>query len=162
MRHDMQLSQRTRHGARLLINLAHFSQRGPVHSSQLSNSIGISTKYLEKIIKPLRQAGLIKGLRGPGGGYFLGRSPEDITLGEIVQAFDGGSRLSCCPDPTTCEPSDFCGCPAIWDDLSNTLQGKLDSITLGRMMRQGSIFDAPPSLRKTTMDPCRHETAQAA
>ncbi|WP_084185115.1 RrF2 family transcriptional regulator [Desulfonatronum thiodismutans] len=159
----MQLSSRTRHGARLLMNLAHFAQKGPLRAAHLSNNIGISVKYLEKIIKPLRQAGLIKGLRGPGGGYFLGRSPEDITLGEIVQALDGGPHLSFCTDPDACSPSDFCGSPAIWADLSSTLQGKLNSITLGGMMRQDSIFKtAPTTRREPKANVLRRDTAQAA
>ncbi|PTN37205.1 Rrf2 family transcriptional regulator [Desulfonatronum sp. SC1] len=158
----MQLSSRTRHGARLLMNLAHFSQKGPLRAAHLSNNIGISIKYLEKIIKPLRQAGLIKGLRGPGGGYFLCRAPEDITLGEIVLALDGGPQLSCCAAPDACLPSDFCGSPALWADLTSTLQGKLNSITLGGMMRQDSIFKVTPSARKPKADVHRRDTAQAA
>lgn len=158
----MQLSPRTRHGARLLMNLARFASKGPLRADHLSSNIGISVKYLEKIIKPLRQAGLILGLRGPGGGYFLGRAPEDITLGEIVQALDGGSHLSCCDNQENCPPSALCGCPSIWADLSNTLQSKLNTITLGKMMCQDSIFLAAASVRKSKADLHHRDSAQAA
>lgn len=144
------------------MNLAHFSQKGPLRAAHLSNNIGISIKYLEKIIKPLRQAGLIKGLRGPGGGYFLGRAPEEITLGEIVQALDGGPHLTCHADPDACIPSDFCGSPALWADLTSTLQVKLNSITLGGMMRQDSIFKTTRQRGTSKMATRRRDTAQAA
>ncbi|SDB37818.1 transcriptional regulator, BadM/Rrf2 family [Desulfonatronum thiosulfatophilum] len=132
----MQLSSRARHGARLLINLAQSNQDVPKRAASIANDLGISLKYLEKILKPLRKAGMIKGLRGPGGGYFLHQNPNEITLGGIVQALDDNLRLSCCVEPGNCDPMDYCGAPSLWDDLSTSLQNKLNSITLVGLIQQ--------------------------
>lgn len=157
----MQLTNRTRHGARLLMNLAHFSKRGPLRATSLSNNIGISVKYLEKIIKPLRQAGIVNGLRGPGGGYSLGRSPEKITLGEIIQALDGGAQLTCCTDSDRCTPKDYYEAPSLWAEVSKALQGKLNSITLDNMMRQDPVFaDTSPVSGFAT--PPKHDDVRVA
>lgn len=150
-RMPMQISSRVRHSTRLLMTLAHCTKKEPLRAASLSSNIGISAKYMEKIIKPLRQAGIIKGLRGRGGGYFLGRTTKEITLGEIVRAVDGGVHLTSCVDPDRCSPLDYCGSPTLWAGVSNSLESKLNAITLAELMQEpasghalsGTVRDAP-------------------
>lgn len=132
----MRISSRVRHGMRLLMTLAHCTKKEPLRATSLSSNIGISAKYMEKIIKPLRQAGIIKGLRGRGGGYFLGRTPHEITLGEIVRAVEGGVHLTCCVDPERASPLDYCGNPTLWAGVSIAMEGKLNAITLAELMQE--------------------------
>ena len=160
----MQLSSRARHGARLLINLAQSNQNVPKRAAAIADDLGISLKYLEKILKPLRKAGMVKGLRGPGGGYFIDQNPNEITLGGIVQALDDDLRLSCCVNPENCGPTDYCGEPTMWDDLSSTLQKKLNSITLGGMTQQGncSLNMKSPHHFAIALDPSSTKTRETA
>lgn len=132
----MHISPRVRHGARLLMTLAHNSKKVPLRAESLSRNIGISPKYMEKIIKPLRQAGIVKGLRGRGGGYYLGRSPDEITLGEIVRVVDGGVRFHCRLDPDQDSPLAHYGSPNVWAGVSNSLEGRLNAITLTGLMQE--------------------------
>ncbi|WP_459937181.1 RrF2 family transcriptional regulator [Desulfonatronum parangueonense] len=136
----MQLSSRARHGTRLLINLAQSNRNVPKRAASIAKDLGISLKYLEKILKPLRKAGMVKGLRGPGGGYFLHRNPNEITLGGIVQALDQDLCLSCCMQPGNCSSMDSCGEPSLWDDLNSALQNKLNSITLFGMIQPNNSY----------------------
>jgi Rrf2 family protein len=90
----------------------HFDQR-PVAIQDVSQRQNIPLKYLEQILLALKLAGFVQSRKGPGGGYFLARSPGEITLGAVVRALDGPlAPLSCvsvsgyhecgCPEPETC------------------------------------------------------------
>lgn len=101
----------------------------------MSTNTGISLKYAEKVIKPLRDAGLVKSLRGPAGGYSLARPASKITLGDIVTAIEGGVHLTCCcEDPERCARFVDCRNRQIWRNVSQTLTSELDKISLEDLM----------------------------
>jgi Rrf2 family protein len=107
------LSSRAKYATRAMLDLTvHFDQR-PVAIQDISERQNIPLKYLEQILLALKLAGFVQSRKGPGGGYFLARSPGEITLGSIVRALDGPlAPLSCvsvsgyhecgCPEPETC------------------------------------------------------------
>ena len=92
----MKLTTKTRYGTRLLIDLAQHQDKGAVQMSEISMRQNISVKYLEQLIRPLKQADLVTSTRGPKGGHMLAKKPEEITLGEITRLFEGQTGLVDC------------------------------------------------------------------
>ena len=84
----MKLSARSRYGARFLLDLAVTDGGRAVSLKDVAARQGISEKYLWQVVNPLRAAGLVEAVRGPGGGYRLARSPDSIRISEIMEAVE--------------------------------------------------------------------------
>ena len=130
----MKLSTRSRYGARLMVDLAQHYDEGPVQMGDIAKRQGISVKYLEQLIIPLKKSNFIKSVRGPKGGHMLAKPPEKIALGEIVGVLEGGIDLSdCIENPDECKRSRSCLTRGVWEEASKALYDKLDSITLAKI-----------------------------
>ena len=135
----MKLSTRSRYGTRLVLDLAKRFSDGPVKIGDIARREGISVKYLEQLVIPLKQANFIKSVRGPKGGHMLSRPPEVITVGDVVKTFEGGTNLTVCvKDPHKCERSPDCLTRDIWEAASKAMYDKLDSMTLAGLLSQKS------------------------
>ena len=131
----MKLSTRSRYGVRLLVDLARNGNQGPVQMGEISKRQDISVKYLEQLIRPLKQANMVNSVRGPKGGHLLAKKPEDITLGQIVRLFEGQSELvECISNPEKCSMSDDCQVRLAWGDATKVLYEKLDSTTIANLL----------------------------
>ncbi|MFA5109950.1 MAG: Rrf2 family transcriptional regulator [Desulfobaccales bacterium] len=131
----MKLSTRSRYGTRLMLDLAEHYLAGPVHLSSVARDQGISVKYLEQIIIPLKKANYVKSVRGPKGGHILAKPPEEITIGEIVALLEDGARLTECADnPLICERSPVCATRYLWREAAQAMFEKLESITLADLV----------------------------
>jgi len=131
----MKLSTRSRYGARILVDLARHINQGPVQIGEISKRQDISVKYLEQLIRPLKQAGLVNSVRGPKGGHLLAEKPVNITLGQVVRLFEGQSDLvECVSNPEKCSMSDDCQVRLAWKEATLVLYEKLDSITIANLM----------------------------
>lgn len=84
----MKLSTKSRYAVTAMMELAMRDEQGPVTLSEISAEQGISISYLEQLFARLRTSGLVKGTRGPGGGYRLAQSPHDITIADIITSVD--------------------------------------------------------------------------
>ena len=134
-RGPMKLSTRSRYGVRILVDLARNSNQGPVQMGEISKRQDISVKYLEQLIRPLKQANMVNSVRGPKGGHLLTKKPEDITLGQIVRLFEGQSELvECISNPEKCSMSDDCQVRLAWEDATKVLYDKLDSTTIADLV----------------------------
>ena len=83
---NLKLSTKGRYGLRALIDLAQYSEIEPVSISSIAARQGISERYLEQLMAKLKKAGLIKSIRGAGGGYVLAREVESISVGDVPAA----------------------------------------------------------------------------
>ncbi len=127
----MKLSTRSRYGTRLLLDMALHYGNGPIHLSDIARRQGISVKYLEQIIIPLKKARLIKSVRGPKGGHLLARPPEDITVAEVVAILEDGITLvECTRRPETCQRAPSCPTRHLWTEATRAFYDKLNNITL--------------------------------
>jgi len=127
----MRLTTRTRYGTRMLLDLAEHGREDPVRISDIAARQVISIKYLEKLTRPLKRAGLIKSVRGSKGGHLLAKEPKDISLSEIVRALEGNFQLVKCWDENSCCPRmSACRTSRLWGEVSATLDDKLASISL--------------------------------
>lgn len=89
----MNLSKKSRYGITALIDLAVYARNQCVQLSSIAERNKISVKYLEQIVSGLRRAGLVKSIKGPQGGYLLAKSPESITVADVIYALDGSYLL---------------------------------------------------------------------
>ena len=132
----MKLSTRSRYGTRLMLDLAEHYQKGPLHLSTIALQQGISVKYLEQIIIPLKKADYIRSVRGPKGGHILAKPPAEISIGEIVALLEeGASLVECSYNPKVCARSPICQTRYIWQEAAQAMFDKLNSITLAALLK---------------------------
>lgn len=136
----MKLSTKSRYGTRLMLDMAQHYQDGPIHLANVAQRQGISVKYLEQIIIPLKKADYIRSVRGPKGGHTLARSPEEITVGEIVALLEEGTSLAeCSHNDIACERSQTCLTRWLWNEAGRAMFDKLYSITLADVMNGAEV-----------------------
>ena len=129
----IKLSTKGRYGTRLMVNLArHYKNSNEaIILKNVSEEEGISIRYLEQIIIPLKINRLVKSIRGAGGGYILARKPTEIKICDILNALEGScSLVECIEDETFCEKIKTCGTYEIWKGANDLLRGYFDKITL--------------------------------
>jgi Rrf2 family iron-sulfur cluster assembly transcriptional regulator len=98
------ISTRSRYGLRALVEIVRCGENKPLALSEIAAAEEVSTRYLEQIFGRLRTSGIVRGRRGPGGGYVLARPPSQITLLEIVQVLETGVVTpSCLADAPGCD-----------------------------------------------------------
>jgi Rrf2 family iron-sulfur cluster assembly transcriptional regulator len=131
----MRLSTRSRYGTRMMQDLAEHYNKGPTRLGEIAKRQDISAKYLEQLIIPLKRGNFIKSVRGPKGGHMLTRPPEEISVGQIVMALEGGTELTgCIGNPGECGRSGSCLTRCIWKDVSKAIYDKLQSINLSTVL----------------------------
>lgn len=89
----MKFSKKSRYGIQALIDLGIYAKTECVQLKDVSERNDISVKYLEQIFTALRKAGFVKSIKGPQGGYLLGKLPEEIRISDVVEAMDGSYEL---------------------------------------------------------------------
>jgi Rrf2 family transcriptional regulator, iron-sulfur cluster assembly transcription factor len=136
----MKLSTKSRYGTRLMLDMAQHYHDGPIHLAQVAKRQGISVKYLEQIIIPLKKAHYIRSVRGPKGGHILAKPPTEITIGEIVSLLEDSASLAACSDnPTVCERSSSCATRFIWQEAAQAMFDKLQSFTLADLLNRSTV-----------------------
>ncbi|MDH5228692.1 MAG: Rrf2 family transcriptional regulator [Gammaproteobacteria bacterium] len=121
----MKISSKARYAVTAMIDLAIHSGVGPLTIAGISQKQNISLSYLEQIFTELRHAGLVKGTRGPGGGYRLARPAADVTIAQVIDAL-GDSHPQLGRGADGYEPN------VKWAGLSRHLYSFLDGITLSQ------------------------------
>lgn len=133
----MKISTRARYGTRAMIELAMNYQNGPVLLKDISRRQDISFRYLNQLITHLKTAGLVKNIRGKGGGYVLGKPPSLISLREIVHILDGSvAPVDCVDDPEICPRTESCATRDVWVLLKDSIVNILESQTLEEMAKR--------------------------
>ena len=129
----MKISTRTRYGLKAMIDIAENEGCGAVSLGAIAERNGISENYLEQLIAALKRAGFVKSVRGAGGGYRLGKAPEDITVLRLMEALEGSLDLvECGENGGSCGSGDCLGCNTkeVWRRLSTNLKETAGAITL--------------------------------
>ncbi len=136
----MKLTTKTRYGFRLLLDLAQHPDNGPIQMSKISIRQNVSVKYLEQIIRLLKQAKFVNSIRGPKGGHMLAKRPKEITLGDITRLFEGQAELvDCISNPEKCPMSDDCLIRPAWQRATQALYRELDSITIADLLENEKV-----------------------
>lgn len=133
----MKISTRGRYALRLMLDLAVYGGGKPVSVRDVAERQLISDKYLEQIVTPLSRAGLVRSVRGAGGGYLLTRRPEEYTVGEILRPVEGDlAPVECATDARLCGRSGECATMALWQEIHRAVSQVVDNTTLADLMER--------------------------
>lgn len=135
----MKLSTKGRYGLRALIDLAQYSEDEPVCITSIARRQGISERYLEQLMSKLKKAGLIKSIRGAGGGYVLERDAKDISVGDVLRALEGSLEPVECSglNPEEgCQASGECVTKYVWQRINDSINQTVDEIKLDQLVNE--------------------------
>ncbi len=137
----MKISTKGRYGLRAMIDLASNGAGGtPVFLSEIARRQGVSEKYLEHIFSALHKGGIVKAQRGRKGGYLLSRTPDQITLSDIITVLEGPCNLVDCVNNTSgCSRLDGCVARDIWETLGSKIQEVLSGCTLASLVEMQQV-----------------------
>lgn len=137
----MRLSPKGRHAVTALVDLTLHQGKAPVALSDISRSQGISLSYLEQLFSRLRRAGLVLGVRGPGGGYRLARDAACVSVAAVIDAVDESLDITRCKGMQNCRQGSRCLTHDLWSELSCQIREFLDGISLADLARQPDIIE---------------------
>jgi len=131
----MKLSTKGRYAVMAMVDLAiQSSADNPVALAEIAERQDISLSYLEQLFGKLRKGGLVKSVRGPGGGYMVAHDPNEMRISDIIIAVDEPIKVTRCSPglPEGCQPNKSrCLTHDLWQELTNHIQLFLNSVTLG-------------------------------
>src|ERR1043165_3139303 len=120
----MKLGTRARYAVTAMVDLARHGDEGPVPLGEIARRQEISLSYLEQLFAKLRAAGLVKSVRGPGGGYLLAHGPQGTRVSDVILAVDEPIRATRCTPgaPQGCSGSSSrCLTHDLWEELGNQI-----------------------------------------
>ena len=128
----MRITTKGRYGLRAVINLANTKHSRPVSIGSIATEEDVSSEFLEQIFFKLKKAGLIRSIRGPGGGFVLNRTPGEISVQDILVAVGETRGLTPCTlrRKTLCNRPEPCAAHDIWTGLQKTMEDYLTKVTL--------------------------------
>ena len=148
----MRLSTKGRYAVTAMLDLALNGTDGPVTLADISENQGISLSYLEQLFAALRGKQLVRGVRGPGGGYYLGRAADEISIADVICAVDEWVEFTRCNPQNTTVDSQRGMTHSLWDDLSQQIYMFLTDITLADLVERGHAREAARSEGKSAAD----------
>jgi Rrf2 family protein len=146
----MKLSSRGDYAVRVVLELAEAGPRALLSGKDLGVRVGVPPNYVPHLLRDLQVRGIIHAVRGPKGGFSLGRAPADITVGEVVRAMDGPLAPIACasvtvhvPCPTTrCESESECVLRDLWVSVRNAIADIVDSTSFADLMARRASLPA--------------------
>ncbi len=138
----MKLSTRGRYAVMAMVDLAKNGKENPVSLSDIADRQGISLSYLEQLFSRLRKEGLVRSIRGPGGGYYLARDVKDISISSIILAVDEPLTAMGCEhnSDSGCTGTGRCATHLLWTELTKRIHNWLNEITLAHVC-EGNFTD---------------------
>lgn len=136
----MKLTTKTRYALRALIDLELNSKDTPIQLKDISRRQGISESYLENIFTSLRKHNILGAIKGKKGGFFIKKSPSEITILDVVNAVDEEYILvECVENPHTCPRFETCISRFAWITISNELKRTLSEISLQSLIEKNYL-----------------------
>ena len=137
----MRLSTKGRYAVTAMLDLAIRYDDGLVTLADISETQAISLSYLEQLFARLKKAGLVEGMRGPGGGYRLACPPRDISIAQVLNAIGEGIDVTLCEGDEDCQDGERCLTHALWKKLGTEIYTFLDDITLAGFLRREKVSE---------------------
>jgi Rrf2 family iron-sulfur cluster assembly transcriptional regulator len=135
----MRLTTKGRYAVTSMLDLALHQQRGPIPLAGISARQDISLSYLEQLFAQLRRRGLVQSVRGPGGGYHLGKSAGHINIAEVIEAVNETTDATRCKGASDCQRGETCLTHHLWMDLSDQIRDFLGDITLADLVDRQEV-----------------------
>lgn len=130
----MRLTTKGRYAVTAMLDIGLHRQQGPVSVIDIADRQDISAAYLEQLFSKLKRSGLLISVRGPGGGYKLALSPEDISVSRIIAAVGEGVDATRCHGSSDCHDGVMCLTHDLWTELSQEIDDFLSAITLASLI----------------------------
>ena len=144
----MRLTTKGRFAVTAMLDLAINEAGRPVTLTTISERQDISLSYLEQLFSRLRKSGLVKSVRGPGGGYRLGLDPKSVSVSDIIRAVDEQIDATQCGGNENCHDEKRCMTHDLWTSLNYKILEYLDSVTLAQLVASqkggGKVVIAEP------------------
>lgn len=138
----MRLSTKARVAVSAMMYLATHDKDGPSNANEICHDQDISVSYLEQLFAHLRRKGLVVGVRGPGGGYRLGKPADQISVAEIITAVDDHAYVRPPENVISLYHGEHSKIQGMWRDLSKRLYDFLSGITLAEAVEQNEAAEA--------------------
>jgi Rrf2 family iron-sulfur cluster assembly transcriptional regulator len=135
----MRLTTKGRYAVTAMLDLSINANKGPVTLSDISKRQDISLSYLEQLFAKLRKQDLVSSVRGPGGGYLLGKKDSEIDVAEIIDAVSESMDTTKCRGKGDCHGGEICLTHHLWQDLSEQIHQFLSNITLADLVSKREI-----------------------
>jgi Rrf2 family transcriptional regulator, iron-sulfur cluster assembly transcription factor len=135
----VRLTTKGRYAVTAMLDLAYHSNQKPVTLTEIAERQTISLSYLEQLFARLRKAGMVTGVRGPGGGYRLGRAVHSISVADIITAVDEVVDSTKCGGTANCQNNQPCLTHFLWLDLSQQIRKFLADISLKDLLEQDYV-----------------------
>ena len=135
----VRLTTKGRYAVTAMLDLAFHSQIKPVTLTDIAARQTISLSYLEQLFARLRRANMVKGIRGPGGGYSLAGKPDEINIADIIAAVDEPIDATKCGGEANCQNEKACLTHDLWMGLSDQIRDYLKGITLAQLLEKHRI-----------------------
>ncbi len=127
----MELTRKGEYAIRGIVHLAGKPLDSVCLLSEIAAAVDVPPTFLAKIFQQFSKIGLVKSFRGTGGGFMLGRAPENITLLEVVEAVEGPIIPNrCVINPSDCDRSSYCNVHPVWKQVQDGVRGVLEQVTL--------------------------------
>ena len=136
----MRLTTKGRYAVTAMLDLALQEGKRPVTLQDIAVNQEISLSYLEQLFAKLRKAGLVRGTRGPGGGYRLAKKMEAISIAEVISAVDENADMTRCGGNSDCLDGEKCLTHELWKELSEKIFEFLNGITLGELVHRPEVI----------------------
>ena len=150
----MRLTTKGRYAVTAMIDLALHQGQRPVTLQDIAVNQEISLSYLEQLFARLRQSGLVRGTRGPGGGYRLAQDASEVSIAGIITAVDEKADLTRCGGKSDCQQGEECLTHELWAELSEKIYQFLDDISLADLIQRPRVLEVAKrqsGKRKTSM-----------
>jgi Rrf2 family protein len=137
----LKLSTKGQYGVRAMFEIARGYPGSPVTIREISERQDVSVAYLEQILNKLRRAGLIRSVKGPGGGYLLAKEPSHISIAAILKELEGPVAITSCLDPEEgCSRVEGCVTHLLWRSLGANIEAFLETITLKNLIEKEPLL----------------------
>ncbi|OUR71856.1 [Fe-S]-binding protein [Methylophaga sp. 41_12_T18] len=131
----MRLTTKGRYAVTAMLDLSLNFELGSITLADISERQGISLSYLEQLFSRLRKQGLVSSSRGPGGGYRLSRTANEITVLDVISAVDEKVDNTQCEGKSNCHNGMACLSHELWQSLSDQISSYLDGISLAQVVQ---------------------------
>lgn len=135
----MKLTSKGRYAVTAMIDVTIHATCGPVPLADISERQGISLSYLEQLFSKLRKGGLVISVRGPGGGYRLGRCSAEIAIADVISAVDESVDATKCQGKGNCQGGEQCLTHSLWQGLSQRIEEFLQGISLAEVIAKNDV-----------------------
>jgi len=135
----VRLTTKGRYAVTAMLDLAFHSDAKPVTLTDIAARQTISLSYLEQLFSRLRRANMVKGIRGPGGGYTLADTADKINIADIIAAVDEPIDATKCGGEANCQKEQACLTHDLWMGLSDQIRDYLKGITLAQLLEKHHV-----------------------